>query len=192
MFLMPLLVTGPSCPKDFQPYQEIILHELLSLYWYGVDVKLPDSLGGEIVNVKVMLLHWVCDYRGFAKSFRLSQSPAKVGACYACDIIGITHGATHEGVARRPAAPPTRAVAIVRRATQRGRRQQQPAPPQAILVRASGRGRGRGRGRATRGQGQPLDVQRRIEKNKVDTHKTIYPGGQQNPAINSTFLSLTV
>jgi hypothetical protein len=34
-----------------QPFLEIIAHELIKLYWYGTDVTLPSSLGGERVNV---------------------------------------------------------------------------------------------------------------------------------------------
>ena len=67
---------------------EIMSHELLYLYWYGTTVTLPETLGGEQVNVKAMLLQWVCDYRGYPKCFRLSQSPAHVGACFCCDVVG--------------------------------------------------------------------------------------------------------
>jgi hypothetical protein len=72
-----------------QPYMELMAHELLDLYWHGVEVKLPDSLGGTQLVVHAMMLQWVCDYRGFPKCFRHSQSPALIGACYVCDQQGL-------------------------------------------------------------------------------------------------------
>ena len=96
------LVTCPQNPNDMQPYLEIIAHELLMLYWYGTHVTLPKSLGGETVNVKAMLLQWICDYRGYPKCFRYKQSPAYVGACYCCDIKGRSGPSTSVFVNGKP------------------------------------------------------------------------------------------
>jgi len=71
-----------------QPFLEIIAHELIKLYWYGTDVTLPSSLGGERVTVRAMMLQWICDYRGYPKCFRYKQSPAHIGACYCCGVTG--------------------------------------------------------------------------------------------------------
>ena len=86
------LCAGPNNPADTQPYMEIMAHELLQLYWYGADVRLPESLSDgpdATVNVKVMLLQWVCDYRGYPKCFRHRQSPHHRHACYECDAAGM-------------------------------------------------------------------------------------------------------
>jgi hypothetical protein len=69
---------------------ELMAHELLHLYWHGVEVTLPQSLGGTRLVVCAMLLQWVCDYRGYPKCFRHTQSPACVGACYVCDQQGVS------------------------------------------------------------------------------------------------------
>lgn len=82
---------GPFALNDHQPYMEIMAHELLQLYWYGVDVTLPESMTtnpGETINVKAMLLHWIGDYRGLPKTFRTSQSPSLLFSCYQCAIHG--------------------------------------------------------------------------------------------------------
>lgn len=70
---------------------EIIAHELLQLYWYGVDVTLPQSMRNhcsETVNVKAMLLQWIGDYRGQPKAFCTMQSPSLMFSCYQCAIQG--------------------------------------------------------------------------------------------------------
>ena len=71
---------------------EILAHELLQLYWYGVDVTLPESVSeyhGSTINVKAMLLQWIGDYRGQPKAFCQTQSPAHRNACYQCAIQGL-------------------------------------------------------------------------------------------------------
>ncbi|GAX85928.1 hypothetical protein CEUSTIGMA_g13344.t1 [Chlamydomonas eustigma] len=83
------IVPGPRAPADFQPYLEIMAHELLLLYWHGTDVS--TSFG--TFNVKAMLLQFVCDYRGYPKLFRYRQSPSRVGACHVCGVEGCnSHG----------------------------------------------------------------------------------------------------
>lgn len=73
-----------------QPYLEIMAHELLHLYWHGITVTLPESLGGQQLTVRAMLLQWVCDYRGHPKCSRTTQAPALSGACYVCDQQGVS------------------------------------------------------------------------------------------------------
>lgn len=86
-----IIYIGPHSLRDHQPYMEIIAHELLQLYWYGVDVTLPASMRNhcsETVNVKAMLLQWIGDYRGQPKAFSQTQSPSLQSSCYQCAIQG--------------------------------------------------------------------------------------------------------
>ena len=88
-----IICLGPHSLHDHQPYMEIITHELLQLYWYGVDVTLPVSMRNhcsETVNVKAMLLQWIGDYRGQPKAFCQMQSPSHKFSCYQCAIQGFT------------------------------------------------------------------------------------------------------
>ena len=81
---------GPFKPNDLQPYLELVVHELLLLYFYGVEVTLPQRAPwhGKQVNVKVMLLQWVCDLRGYAGLLCEKQAGANEGACFCCKCQG--------------------------------------------------------------------------------------------------------
>ena len=60
---------------------------------YGADVTLPSKFADvdkPIVKVRVMLLQWIGDYRGLPKYFNHTQSPALKGACYCCDVEGLS------------------------------------------------------------------------------------------------------
>lgn len=71
---------------DFAPYLDILTDELQDLYWGGISALRDGEL--EVGLVKAMLLSVISDYRGYPELFRITQSPALVGACYKCNQPG--------------------------------------------------------------------------------------------------------
>ena len=71
---------------DFTPYLDILADELNMLYLNGV--KVVHATTSETFMCRAMLLTIVTDYRGMAEIFRITQSPALIGACYICGVEG--------------------------------------------------------------------------------------------------------
>ena len=70
---------------DFSPFLDILTNELDLLYWEGIEVQ--EQSGAHFI-CRAMLLCIITDYRGLPELFRLTGSPAFVGACYKCTIVG--------------------------------------------------------------------------------------------------------
>ena len=73
-----------------RPYLDILTDELNYLYWEGISVHRHGSPEAQLY--KAMLLSVVSDYRGYPELFRITQSPALVGACYICEQAGTRLG----------------------------------------------------------------------------------------------------
>lgn len=72
---------------DFAPYLDILTDELQYLYWEGIPVHRHGAMEAQLY--RAMLLSVISDYRGYPELFRITQSPALVGACYICEVLGI-------------------------------------------------------------------------------------------------------
>lgn len=69
---------------------EILAQDLLYAEHFGLQIA-ADASDPSVTdfNCKVKLLQVKCDTRGYMKVFRRTGTPAKVGACYTCDIEGL-------------------------------------------------------------------------------------------------------
>ena len=87
------IVPGPKAPSDLQPILEVIVDDLMYLYYNGLRVEdaSDGAKGLQAAHCRAMLINVISDYRGYPKLFRYTQSPAFVGGCYMCGIRGFRY-----------------------------------------------------------------------------------------------------
>lgn len=91
---LPFILQGQAEPNPNFAC-EVMADELAWAHYFGFDIKEDASnpgLGGFNCKVKLLLLR--ADYRGFQKLLRRAGTPAATGACYKCDVTGLTQSTT--------------------------------------------------------------------------------------------------
>ena len=83
--LLSFVSPGPREPKDLQVYKAIQVDELLLACHYGIPTR--DQHNNEFL-MRIKVVGHVYDARGVPKMLRTTTSPALVGACWLCWIIG--------------------------------------------------------------------------------------------------------
>ena len=78
------IIPGQWKPKDFQPFLEILVNELMSLYWMGIEANIP---GHGVHNVRAMLIQWLGDYPALCSSCNVAEK-AHCSACWRCKLLG--------------------------------------------------------------------------------------------------------
>ena len=86
-FLLCCVVDGKTITADAQPVLELMIDELVYLYYFGHTVE--DRAHGDSVNVRVMLLDTRFDHPAMLDVFRLA--PTMACPCYVCEARGVTH-----------------------------------------------------------------------------------------------------
>ncbi len=76
--------------RNWDLFFDFILDEFVEL-WRGIDVVLPSNL---LAKVRGMILFTLTDSRAMPKINQQVQSPAFIGACHECHIVGKKHGDT--------------------------------------------------------------------------------------------------
>ncbi len=87
-FLVCCVVDGKSVNADAQPILELMIDELVYLYYHGVQVQDVSCTRSEPVTVRAMLLDTRFDHPGLYKMFRYLFSQA--APCYMCHQVGMT------------------------------------------------------------------------------------------------------
>jgi hypothetical protein len=67
---------------------EFVLQEFIEL-WHGIPIVLSN---GEVHTLRGMLLYTLTDSRAMPKINQQVQSPAIIGACHECHVVGKRYG----------------------------------------------------------------------------------------------------
>ncbi|KAG1656593.1 hypothetical protein FOA52_006628 [Chlamydomonas sp. UWO 241] len=104
-----MIIPGPNKPADFQPFMEILVDELLMLYWFGAPVTIPADVGPAphagagpaphamavpTINhtaamCRAMVISALGDYPAQTATENMASQPAHQGACYKCTVPGL-------------------------------------------------------------------------------------------------------
>lgn len=83
--LLQFVAPGPKEPKDLQVYKAIQVDELLLAYHHGIPTC--DYENSKFI-MRIKMIGHVHDARGVPKVLRVTQTPALIGACWLCWIVG--------------------------------------------------------------------------------------------------------